>query len=139
MVKQGASRIMLVYFTVGCLVYLLQQRPHIRSCDSQLADSLPVGCEDEVSSGRVALVFEDSERSDCIAASLLVADVAEFVDKGAEYLLWVLDVDVWLGGWRLGGVFDCVDESLVEHDWFIELVSGPASSWNWLLCCHVQG
>lgn len=130
---------MLVYFSIRCLIYFLKQRPHIRSRDSQLAHSLPVGCEDKVSSGRIVLVFQNSERSDCIAASLFIADVAEFVDKGAEYLLWVFDVDVWLGGWRLGGVFDCIDESLVEDDWFIEFVSGFASGWNWLLCGHVQG
>lgn len=128
---------MLVYFSVGCLVYLLKQSLDIRSRDSQFSVSLPVGCEDKVSSGRVALVFENNERSDCVAAFLLIADVAEFVDKGAEHLLWILDVDVWLGSWRLCGVFHCVDKSLVEHDWFIEFVNGSANSWNWILGGHV--
>lgn len=125
-VEQRAPDIMLVHFFIGCHVYLLKQRLDIGSRDSQFADSLPVGCEDEVSSGRIVLVFEHDEGGDCIAAPLLVADVAEFVDKGAEDLLWVFDVDVWLWGWRLGGMFDCVDKSLVEDDWFIEFMSGSA-------------
>lgn len=129
---------MLVYFTVRCLVYLLKQRPDIRSRDSQFSVCLPVGCEDEVSSGRVTLVFENDKRSDCSTAFFLIADVAEFVDKRAEHLLWILDIDVWLGGWRLSGVFHCVDESLVEYDWLIEFEIGFARGWNWLFCGHVQ-
>lgn len=130
---------MLVYITLGCLVYLLKQRFDIRSRDSQFADSLPVGREDELGSGRVARVSEHDKGGDCIDALLLTADMAEFIDKGAENLLWILNVDVWLGGWRFGGVFNGIDESLVKYYWFIEFKSGCASRWNWILCGQIQG